>query len=111
MRVPFLRPKEAILNIFSIFKSRDKPKNSTVGQSFAFYLGQSTAGKSVNERSAMQMTAVYACVRIPSEVIAGLPLHLYKYETGGSKTKAIDHTLYTLLHDEPNPENDIFRVP
>ncbi len=96
------------MSIFSIFKSRDKPRNSTVGQSYAFYMGGSTAGKNVNERSAMQMTAVYACVRILSEAVAGLPLHLYEYEKDGSKKKAVDHKLYTLLHDEPNPEMTSF---
>ena len=64
--------------------------------------------KSVNERSAMQMTAVYACVRILSESIAGLPVHLYQYKDDGSKAKAIDQPLYTLLHDEPNPEMTSF---
>lgn len=47
-----------------LFKSRDKPKNSINGSSYRFLFGGSTSGKSVNERSAMQMTAVYACVRI-----------------------------------------------
>ena len=56
----------------------------------------------------MQMTAVYACVRILSEAIAGLPLHLYKYTDDGGKEKAIDHPLYQLLHDEPNPEMSSF---
>lgn len=42
-------------------------------------MGGSAAGKNVNERSAMQMTAVYACARILSEAIAGLPLHMYQY--------------------------------
>lgn len=32
-----------------------------------------------NEQSAIQMTAVYACVRILSESIAGLSVHIYKY--------------------------------
>lgn len=96
------------MSIFSIFKSRDKPQNRTVGSSYNFLFGGSTSGKSVNERSAMQMTAVYACVRILSEAIAGLPLHLYRYDKDGSKKKAIDHTLYTLLHDEPNPEMTSF---
>ena len=96
------------MSIFSIFKSRDKPQNRTVGSTYGFLFGGSTAGKNVNERSAMQMTAVYACVRILSEAIAGLPLHLYKYESNGSKTKALDHRLYTLLHDEPNPEMTSF---
>ena len=71
-------------------------------------MGGSTAGKAVNERSAMQMTAVYACVRILSEAIAGLPLHLYEYGCDGSKEKAVEHPLYFLLHDEPNKEMTSF---
>lgn len=94
--------------ISGLFRSRDKPTNSINGSSYRFLFGGSTSGKSVNERSAMQMTAVYACVRILSESIAGLPVHLYQYKDGGSKAKAIDHPLYTLLHDEPNPEMTSF---
>ena len=93
---------------FSRFRSRDKPVNRTAGSSFTFYMGGSSSGKHVNERSAMQMTAVYACVRILSEAVAGLPLHLYRYNDSGGKEKAIDHPLYTLLHDEPNPEMSSF---
>lgn len=56
----------------------------------------------------MQMTAVYSCVRILAEAIAGLPLQVYRTEKDGSKVKATDHTLYRLLHDEPNPEMTSF---
>ena len=62
----------------SIFRGRDAPTNRTAGSSYSFFMGGSAAGKNVNERSAMQMTAVYACVRILSEAIAGLPLHMYQ---------------------------------
>ena len=97
------------MGIFSgLFKSRDKPQNRTPGSSYAFFLGGSTSGKAVTERSAMQMTAVYSCVRILAEAIAGLPLHLYRYTPDGSKVKAVDHPLYLLLHDEPNPEMSSF---
>ena len=91
-------------------KSRDAPKveDRTVGSSFTFFMGNSSSGKSVTERSAMQMTAVYACVRILSEAVAGLPLHFYRYKEDGSKEKAIDSNLYHLLHDEPNPEMSSF---
>lgn len=92
----------------SLFRTRDAPQNRTSGSSYTFFMGTSAAGKSVNERSAMQMTAVYACVRILSESIAGLPLHMYRYEENGSKTKAVEHPLYHLLHDEPNPEMTSF---
>lgn len=97
------------MGIFSgLFKSRDKPTDSTAGSRYAFYMGGSTSGKAVTERSAMQMTAVYSCVRILAEAIAGLPLHLYRYNSEGGKEKAIDHPLYLLLHDEPNPEMSSF---
>ena len=91
-----------------LFRSRDKPQNRTSGSAYSFFFGGSSAGKRVNERSAMQMTAVYACVRILSEAIAGLPLHLYRYKEDGGKEKALDHSLYRLLHDEPNPEMSSF---
>ena len=92
----------------SLFHSRDKPKNSTAGSSYRFFTGGSTAGKNVTERSAMQMTAVYSCVRVLSDAVAGLPLHLYKYTQNGGKEKSINHPLYFLLHDEPNPEMTSF---
>ena len=91
----------------SLFHSRDKPRNSTAGSAYRFYMGSSTAGKNVTEHSAMQMTAVYSCVRILSEAVAGLPLHLYKYTDTGS-AKATNHPLYALLHDGPNPEMTSF---
>ena len=97
------------MGIFSgLFHSRDKPTNSTNGSGYRFFLGNSTAGKAVTERSAMQMTAVYSCVRILAEAIAGLPLHLYCYKEDGGKEKALGHPLYLLLHDEPNPEMSSF---
>ena len=97
------------MGIFSgLFRSRDKPQNRTAGSAYSFFFGGSTAGKRVNERSAMQMTAVYSCVRILAEAVAGLPLHLYRYEEDGDKEKAIDHPLYLLLHDEPTPEMSSF---
>lgn len=97
------------MGIFSgLFRSRDKPQDRTAGSGYAFYFGGTTSGKAVTERSAMQMTAVYSCVRILAEAVAGLPLHLYRYKEDGGKEKAIDHPLYLLLHDEPNPEMSSF---
>ncbi|WP_026499316.1 phage portal protein [Butyrivibrio sp. WCD2001] len=92
------------MSIFNgIFKSR-APTNRTAGSAYGFFMGSSAAGKRVNERTAMQTSAVYACVRVISESVASLPLHLYRYTDGGGKEKAIAHPLYHLLHDEPNPE-------
>lgn len=98
------------MNLFSkLFKSRDKPKNSLLGGGHWFFFGGSSSGKAVNERSAMQMTAVYACVRVLSESIAGLPLHLFRYNReGNGKVREFQHPLAGLLHDAPNPEMTSF---
>ena len=91
-----------------LFRSRDKPTDRTAGSSYSFFLGGTSSGKYVTERSAMQMTAVYYCVRILSEAVASLPLQFYRYTDDGGKEKAVDHPLYFLLHDEPNPEMTSF---
>ena len=94
------------MNLFSkLFRSRDKPQNHLGGLSFLF--GQTAAGKAVNERTAMQTTAVYACVRILAESVAGLPLAVYHRSEAG-KEIAYEHPLYFLLHDAPNPEMTSF---
>ena len=69
------------MRIFSyFFKGRDAPVNRTSGSAYSFFMGGSTSGKRVNERTAMQMTAVYSCVRILSEAVAGLPLQFYMWD-------------------------------
>ncbi|HML49147.1 MAG TPA: phage portal protein [Clostridia bacterium] len=91
-----------------LFRARDKPANSLNGSAYSFFFGGTASGKAVNERTAMQMSAVYACVRILSEAIASLPLHTYRYNDTGGKEKALSHPLYGILHDEPNPEMSAF---
>ena len=85
---------------------RDDVRDS--GQTFVF--GRSDAGEMVNERSAMQIATVYACVRLLAETVAGLPLHLYRFIDGSQseKEKANDHPLYRLLYRQPNPEMTSF---
>ena len=96
------------MSVFSnFFKARDKPKNYLNSKSNSIFFGGTTSGKTVNERTAMQTTAVYSCVRILSETIASLPLQVFKYSDNG-KEKATDHQLYNLLHNEPNNEMTSF---
>ena len=87
--------------------TRDKPTDQ-VGQGVPFVFGRTSAGKIVNERTAMQTSAVYACVRVLSEAVASLPLNIYSYGEDGGKVKEYDHPLYRLLHSEPNPEMTSF---
>ncbi len=88
-------------------KARDKPTNYYTGSDYTFLFGPTTSGKNVNEFTAMQTTAVYSCVRILSEAIASLPLHVYCYKNNG-KERVYNHPLYHILHDEPNSEMTSF---
>lgn len=56
----------------------------------------------VTPDSAMRVTAVYACVTLIAEIVASLPLHVYR-RSGTQTAKAKDHPLYRLLHDAPAP--------
>ena len=60
-------------------------------------------GKAISKEMALTSSAVYACIRILSENVGSLPLHLYRRTTEG-REKAIDHQLYSILHFRPNPE-------
>ena len=77
------------------------------GQTFVF--GKADSGEKVDEKSAMQIATVYACVRLLAETVAGLPLHLYRMKDGtNAKERAVDHPLYKLLYRQPNPEMTSF---
>lgn len=96
-----------ILELIGLKRARDKPTNSYEGSDFSYLFGRTTSGKNVNEMTALQTTAVYACVRILAEAIASLPIRVYKHTDEG-KEQDVNHQLYYLLHDEPNPDMTSF---
>ena len=96
MKIPF----------FNLFRARDKPQDS-VSVAPTFFFGSSGAGKSVTVRSAVQLSTVYACVRVIAETIASLPLNVFESTAEGS-VKAVKHPLQKILHDEPNSEMTSF---
>ncbi len=69
---------------------------------------KAASGVVVNEQTALQATAVFACVKILAETVASLPLPVYRRLPGGGKERATDHYLYPILHDQPNPEMTSF---
>jgi hypothetical protein len=91
-----------------LFSRKKKQKiNNSLSTSKSFFWGDSSAGTHVNEMSAMQNAAVYACVRAISESIASLPLHIYQRKSNGSVI-IHNHHLYNLLHNSPNLEMTAF---
>ncbi|MEN6533760.1 MAG: phage portal protein [Bryobacteraceae bacterium] len=69
-------------------------------------LSNSESGVPVTTDAAIRLAAVWACVRVISEDIASLPIHIYRRNASGSRQKVIDtsHSTYRVLHSEPNAD-------
>jgi HK97 family phage portal protein len=60
------------------------------------------SGIAVNEVTALNYSAVLACIRVLSETLGCLPVHIYRSLERG-REKATGHYAWKLLHEEPNP--------
>lgn len=69
----------------------------------AFNGQETTSGARVTDDSVMGIPAVFACVRVLAESIAALPLITYERLDNGDKQRARGFSLYSILHDIPNP--------
>lgn len=69
---------------------------------------QAASGKNVTLDTAVKVAAVFACVRVISEGVAQVPLKLFR-KNGKTRTPAIDHPLYDLLHTKPNSSSNSFQ--
>lgn len=92
------RIKSALLNWLGV------PISLTSGDFWQEWSGKSSSGKVVTADKAMQLSAVWACVRLLSESISTLPIKIYKSESDGSRSLAKDHPIYRLLCKQPNVE-------
>lgn len=64
--------------------------------------GAATAsGVMVSDATAMRVSAVYACVRVPAEDLAKLRLQVWRSLPDGARVEARDHPLYQVLR-RPN---------
>lgn len=89
------------LNPLKWFRSEVATSDAAIKE--LFNIKSTASGMNVTQKNAMQISTVFSCVRVLSEGIASLPLHLYKQQKD-KKVKATSHYLYELLNLQPNPE-------
>ncbi|ETF00687.1 plasmid partitioning protein ParB [Advenella kashmirensis W13003] len=65
--------------------------------------GTTSAGQTVNQKSVMQLSTVWACARIIAETISTLPLKVYE-KRSDSRVIATQHPIYSILHAQPNKD-------
>lgn len=69
---------------------------------YSWLTGGLTAGTAVNERTAMMVSTVYACVSLIGGAIASLPLPIFKRVADGRERA--DHPVWWLLNEQPHPD-------
>jgi HK97 family phage portal protein len=70
--------------------------------SLSLFSYSSSTGIDVNERTALEVTAVWAAVRVIAESIASLPFNMYEQSKDGNRSIAIKHPVHKVLKN-PNP--------
>ena len=63
----------------------------------------SLSGVAVTPDAAMRISAFFACLRVLAETMGYLPWFTYRRRRDGGRDRALNHPLYPLLHDQPNP--------
>lgn len=87
-------------NIWSWLGGSGSSRNA--GNQISGPMGYATASPvEVNEDSAMQLSAVWACVRLLSETVASLPVNVYR-KTPKGRELAPGHWLSLLMARKPN---------
>ena len=71
--------------------------------------GTSNAGVNVNETSSYSLPAWWCAVRLISDTVASLPLHVYRRDNE-TKVLDVDNPIYRILHDSPNSEQTAFQL-
>ena len=66
------------------------------------------SGVRMSADSALQLSAVFACVRIIASQFASLPFTLYRNRPDGGKDRVTNHPVYRLLARRPNPYQNAF---
>lgn len=69
----------------------------------AFYGTDSASGKTVSQQTALQVSTVWACVRLIAETIATLPIALYRRGSNAAEV-AETHPLHDVISRQPNAE-------
>lgn len=92
-----------------IKKRRDRTGGSLkTPQSWVYQMlsgaATTSAGVNISETTALNLSVVWACVRVISETIGSLPWITYRRSDDDGRERAKDHELYPLLHDSPNPD-------
>lgn len=92
----------ALSRLFSVAPRAATQSPQELERIITAHYGGTNSGAHVTPDTALQVGAVFACVRVLAEDVAKLPVILYRRTADGGKERAVEHPLHVLMHDQPN---------
>lgn len=89
--------KSAVMNWLGV------PFTATDVDAWKMFAFQSDSGQSVTPQTVLQLSTVWACARLISEIVGTLPIHMYERTATGNRS-ATNHPLEFILNIQPNTE-------
>lgn len=74
----------------------------TFGKQSVGTSGQPASNIPVTEDTALQLSSFWACVKILSETVAGMPIRFYRLNPDGTRTLDTSHELVRMMTNGPN---------
>ena len=101
---------EELIEKLGIIKRLKSVSDKTIENAYKSYFDndgflKNTSFATVTKESAMRVATVYACVRVISEGVASLPLHVYRRTKKLAEKKKLSIITYIksfILHQTPN---------
>ncbi|KQM68783.1 phage portal protein [Xylophilus sp. Leaf220] len=91
-----------VIRSLARFVAKGLDLSLTSPQGWAFQDGSPTwANVKIDADTQLKISAAYSAIRLISETVGIIPLHLYR-RTAKGRVKATDDPRYTLVHDQPN---------
>ncbi len=96
-----LRP----LNVFGDELAKERRLSLTDGANWSALFGrESASGKTVTLDTALQLSTVWACIRVTAQAMSVLPIDMYRRNSSGGRDRIDDHPLAPILDDSPNQD-------
>lgn len=99
-----------LLRFFGLERKSDATITTSHDLRSAISQAARSAGEEVNDKTAIQVSAVLCCARVIAEGMAQVPCKVYREDSAGSPVEARDHPLYLLLNRKPNDWQTSFEL-
>ncbi|WP_118133719.1 phage portal protein [Oceanicella sp. SM1341] len=98
------------MGLLSRFLGRETRATTSLSDPYlAEFFGQGGGALSfVDPTRASGIAVAHRCVMLIGELLAGVPLHVYRRDEKGGRDRAADHPTYPVLHDMPNEMQTAF---